>query len=41
MTDNHTVSNPILLRLAAFVGEWEWEAAVGGRSIGRGPTVFD
>jgi hypothetical protein len=41
MTDDHTVSKPVLLRLAAFVGEWQWEASVGGQPIGRGPTVFD
>jgi hypothetical protein len=41
MTNDQTVSNPVLLRLAPFVGEWEWEASVEGQSIGRGPTVFD
>ena len=33
--------NPALVRLAAFVGEWEWEASVGGQPIGRGRTVFE
>jgi hypothetical protein len=32
--------HPALARLAAFVGEWRWEAAVGGQPIGRGRTVF-
>jgi hypothetical protein len=50
MTDNHTnaqanpqtsESNPVLLRLSAFVGEWQWEASVGEQPIGRGPTVFE
>ena len=41
MTDDHTKSNPVLLRLSAFVGEWQWEASVGGQPIGRGPTVFE
>jgi hypothetical protein len=34
-------SNPVLQPLAAFVGEWQREAWVGGQSIGRGRTVFD
>ena len=50
MADDHTNAqgnpqtpqpNPALLRLAPFVGEWEWEAAVGGQPIGRGRTVFE
>jgi hypothetical protein len=32
--------NPPLLRLEAFVGEWQWKAAVGGQPIGHGWTVF-
>jgi len=26
--------NPALLRLDAFVGEWQWEASVGGQPMG-------
>ena len=49
-TDDHTnaqakpqssAPNPALLRLSAFVGEWEWEASIGGQPIGRGRTVFE
>jgi hypothetical protein len=32
--------NPALAQFAAFVGEWQWQAAVGGQPIGRGRTVF-
>jgi hypothetical protein len=31
---------PALARLAAFVGEWRWEAVVGGQVIGGGRSVF-
>ncbi len=31
---------PALSRLSAFVGEWQWEAVVGGQPIGRGRSVF-
>jgi hypothetical protein len=41
MTNDNTRSNSVLLRLAPFVGEWRWEAFVGGQSIGAGPTVFE
>jgi hypothetical protein len=41
MTENHCVSNPVLLRLAAFVGAWQWEASVDGQPIGGGPAVFE
>jgi hypothetical protein len=50
MTDDHInaqvnpqtpKSNPALLRLDAFVGEWETEASVGGQPVGRGRTVFE
>jgi hypothetical protein len=50
MTDNHTNAqanlqtpkpNPALVRLSAFVGEWQWEASVGGQPIGRGRTLFE
>jgi hypothetical protein len=34
------LSNPVLARLEAFVGTWQWEAVVGGQPIGRGPTVL-
>jgi hypothetical protein len=35
-----SMTNAALARLGAFIGAWDWEAAVGGQSIGRGPTVF-
>lgn len=35
------MSSPALMRLAAFVGEWAWEAAVGDQAIGNGRTLFD
>ena len=41
MADNHTKTNPVLSRLSAFVGEWQWEASVAGQPIGRGPTLFE
>ncbi|GIV96720.1 MAG: hypothetical protein KatS3mg057_1377 [Herpetosiphonaceae bacterium] len=38
----HTpTANPALLRLAAFVGEWEVEASIGGQLLGRGRVVFE
>jgi hypothetical protein len=40
MTDDRPTANPVLARLAAFVGRWQWEASVDGTIIGRGPTVF-
>jgi hypothetical protein len=50
MTDDHTNAqtnpqtprqNPVLSRLSAFVGEWQWEASLGGQSMGRGRTLFE
>ncbi|HEY0734063.1 MAG TPA: hypothetical protein VGD69_04090 [Herpetosiphonaceae bacterium] len=32
--------NPILKRLAAFVGTWQWEASIDGQPFGRGRTVW-
>ena len=32
--------NPVLGRLDALVGEWEMEASVGGRPMGRARTAF-
>ncbi|HEY0606430.1 MAG TPA: hypothetical protein VGD58_26130 [Herpetosiphonaceae bacterium] len=32
--------NPILKRLAAFVGTWQWEASINGQPFGRGRTIW-
>ena len=34
-------TNAALARLGAFIGAWDWEAAVGGQSIGRAATAAD
>jgi hypothetical protein len=40
MTADRPTTNPVLQRLAVFVGAWRWEAVVDGAIIGRGTTEF-
>jgi hypothetical protein len=32
--------NPVLKRLAVFVGTWQWEASIDGQPFGRGRTIW-